>query len=67
MLSFSLRFNRATCVLGTGIFGGGRISSEDDDEDEDESSPVGEYRGYCGLPGFGLRDTDLDLDRLSLF
>ncbi len=53
-------------MLGAGIFGGGGISSEDDDEDEDESSPVGEYRGDCGLPGFGLQDTDLDLDRLSL-
>ena len=48
-------------MLGAGIFGGGGISSEDDDEDEDESSPVGEYRGDCGL-----RETDLDLDRLSL-
>ena len=31
MLSPSFRFNRATCVLGLGIFGGGGMSSLDED------------------------------------
>ena len=54
MLSLSLRLRSATCVVG------GR-SSDEDEEDEDEASPVGEYLGDCGLPGFGLRVLDLDL------
>jgi hypothetical protein len=33
MLSPSFRFNRATCVLGLGIFGGGGMSSLDEDSD----------------------------------
>jgi hypothetical protein len=48
-------------VVGGGIFGGGGRSSDEDEEDEDEASPVGEYLGDCGLPGFGLRVLDLDL------
>ncbi len=69
MSSLSLRLSSATCVVGGGIRGAGGRSSE---EDEDVSStPVGEYWGDCGLPLgglrlplFGLRETDLDLERV---
>ncbi len=61
MFSLSLRLRSATCVVGGGIFGGEGRSSDEDEENEDEASPVGEYLGYCGLPGFGLRVLDLDL------
>ncbi len=61
ILSLWLRLSSATCVVGGGSFGGGGRSSDEDEEDEDEASPVGEYLGDCGLPGFGLRVLDLDL------
>ncbi len=65
MLSLSLRLSSATWVVGGGILGGGGRSSEDDEEEEDvASTPVGENCGDCGLPLFGLRETDLDLVRL---